>query len=156
MKKIVSIFVAMFMSMGMLIAAEPKSCGLTDADVRNYCKNFDSITKEFEAIDVDDNGKGSAEDIVKAEKILEKYGISGPNRLIKVSVISQCMIVIAYDAEAKKDTTAGALLGKLGTDPMKKYRDQLNTSDYNKVKNNSAEVLKVIEKKKQTQKSKKK
>ena len=82
LKKIV-LFTLCF-SLAFVLFAEPKSTGITDSDVKNYAKNFDSIQKELDKLGVltDDNGiQATAKQKADIDKILQKYSNGSPSRL---------------------------------------------------------------------------
>ena len=142
MKRLITLFVTLAMTFT-LFAQNAKSAGLTDSDVKNWAKNYSKIEKEIEAlgIDVNDVSASPAAARTKAEAILEKNGISGPNPLNKYVMISMCASAIIAETELDEETLS--FLQMFGQDPLADLKANINDKDYNVVKANKDLVIQV-------------
>lgn len=143
LKKVTALLIAVSCSLALF--AEPASTGLTDSDVKNFAKNYVAI---YEALDdygfsSITNFSGKVSDLASAEAILGKFGISGPNRVEKLSMIGKCLVVVAYDTEIEKDPAGALMLKKLGMDPIAEQRAQTNSKDLKVVKANYSSLEKI-------------
>jgi cytochrome c556 len=142
-KKIV-LFTLCF-SLAFVLFAEPKSTGITDSDVKNYAKNFDSIQKELDKLGVltDDNGiQATAKQKADIDKILQKYGITGANCIEKFGMISACATVLVGESEL--DAESIALMKSFGMDPMAELKKYTNSKDFEVVKANAKAVVNAV------------
>ena len=122
MKKIIVLF-SILVLVSSAFAQNPKSTGLTDSDVKSWAKNLKSIEREFDdaGISRDDVKSASKQEKAKAETILQKYGISAPNRIEKLAMINQCATLVMAEngfAGAGIDPNAMAMLKTMGVDPF--------------------------------------
>ena len=142
-KKIV-LFTLCF-SLALVLFAEPKSTGITDSDVKNYAKNYNSIQKELNKLGVltDDNGiQATAKQKADIDKILQKYGISGSNCIEKFGMISACATVLVGESEL--DAESAAMMKSFGMDPLAELKKYVNSKDYGVVKANSKAVINAV------------
>ncbi|MBR4791464.1 MAG: hypothetical protein IK024_11285 [Treponema sp.] len=142
-KKIV-LFTLCF-SFAFVLFAEPKSTGITDSDVKNYAKNFDSIQKELDKLGVltdDNNIQATAKQKADVDKILQKYGISGSNCIEKFGMISACAAVLVGESEL--DAESIALMKSFGLDPMAELKKYTNSKDFAVVQANSKAVVNAV------------
>ena len=139
MKKIFILLIAATMSFS-LFAQNTKSTGLSDSDIKMFCKNFNSIYTELEkvGINLEDTSTFMNNEVNKANatKVLNKNGISGKNAYDKVEAIAYCYAVETYDLTLENDPKAAALAKKLNMDPVKEVRTQINEADAEVVHNN--------------------
>lgn len=145
MKKILIAFFA-FAFAATAFAQNPKSTGLTDSDVKSWAKNLKSIEREFDdaGISRDDVKSASKQEKAKAETILQKYGISAPNRIEKLAMINQCATLVMAEngvAGAGIDPNAMAMLKKMNIDPFAELKANINQKDYKVVKANEKVVI---------------
>lgn len=131
MKKLVSILFSLLF-VAMAFAQEVKSTGITDQDVKNYAKNFKTITKELDKLKDDD--------FSKIDVILEKNGISGPNRFQKFDMLMKCTEVAVYDYQISSNPETAKLLQSMGMDPLAETRKLINQKDFDVV-NANVELL---------------
>ncbi|MBO7584000.1 MAG: hypothetical protein J6T20_09435 [Treponema sp.] len=132
-------------SLALAMFAEPKSTGITDSDVKNYAKNFDSIQKELDKLGVltDDNGiQATAKQKADIDKILQKYGITGANCIEKFGMISACATVLVGESEL--DAESIALMKSFGMDPMAELKKYTNSKDFEVVKANAKAVVNAV------------
>lgn len=130
MKKIISLLLILF-AMNMLFA-EPASVGLTDSDVSNFARNFNSIQKEL-------NSASSDEDIIA---ILNKNGISGKNNVEKYQTIILGTTIVNVEANMDSDTIA--MYKKLGVDPLQSYTSQINSNDLSVIRKYSKQLVSSV------------
>lgn len=135
MKKLISILFAMLFT-SVIFAQNVKSAGVTDSDVKNYAKNFNAISKAIEK--VKDN------EATAIDSILEKNGISGPNRFEKFTMITNCAMVAVYDYSMESDPESAELLKKMGMDPVADIRKLINQKDYDVVYPNAKLLEKAL------------
>ena len=148
MKKILIAFLA-FAFAATAFAQNPKSTGLTDSDVKSWAKNLKSIEREFDdaGISRDDVKSASKQEKAKAETILQKYGISAPNRIEKLAMINQCATLVMAEngvAGAGIDPNAMAMLKTMGVDPFAELKANINQKDYKVVQANSKAVINAM------------
>lgn len=144
MKKSFSLLISLLMVLS-LYAQNAKSVGLSDSDVKNWAKNCVSIQKEFEklGIDADDTFSAAMNEKEKAEKILQKYGISNPNSIDKYAIILQSAAVLKTESEL--DEQSKAMMKLMKVDPLGELKKNINSKDYNVVASNSKAVLKAVD-----------
>lgn len=145
MKKLLTFLVVIAMTISAF--AQAKSTGLSDNDVKMFCKNFSSIYTELEKIGInleDTNTFINNEVNTKsANKVLNKNGISGKNAYNKVEAIAYGYAVETYDLTLKKDPKTALLMKKLNVDPVAEIRPLINEADAQVVHNNYDELDKV-------------
>lgn len=143
MKKITALFISLFITVSLFAQGVP-STGLTDKDVKNFIKNYPTFVKETEKFDVDESDLAVLSEYGEVELLLEKIGISGPNRAEKLSMIGYCIAVCAVDQEMDAETLA--MMKSLGLeDPAASIRSFVNEKDYEVVKKNYSALAKVLE-----------
>lgn len=143
MKKFVALIVSLFLTVSMFAQGVP-STGLTDKDVKNFIKNYPTFVKETEKFDVDESDLAALAAYGEVELLLEKIGISGPNRIEKLSMLGYCVAVCAIDQ--KMDAETLAMMKALGLeDPAASIRSLINDKDYEVVKKNYAALAKALE-----------
>ena len=112
---------------GDVTAGKAASSNLTSSDVEAFIANYDEIftvmNSETENLAYDD-----------VEAILDQYGISGPDRALKVSMIAKCEAVLMYEAELQSDPQSAAALKMMGMDPIADIRAETNAVDMEVVK----------------------
>ena len=146
MKKLLILFTLIAM-VSSAFAQNPKSTGLTDNDVKSWAKNLKSIERDFDdaGISRDDVKSASKQEKAKAESILQKYGISAPNRIEKLAMINQCATLVMAEnggvAAANIDPKAMAMLKAMGVDPFAELKANINQKDYKVVKANEKVVI---------------
>ena len=148
MKKIIVLF-SILVLVSSAFAQNPKSTGLTDSDVKSWAKNLKSIEREFDdaGISRDDVKSASKQEKAKAETILQKYGISAPNRVEKLAMINQCATLVMAEngfAGAGIDPNAMAMLKTMGVDPFAELKANINQKDYKVVQANSKAVINAM------------
>ena len=148
MKKIIVLF-SILVLVSSAFAQNPKSTGLTDSDVKSWAKNLKSIEREFDdaGISRDDVKSASKQEKAKAETILQKYGISAPNRIEKLAMINQCATLVMAEngfAGAGIDPNAMAMLKTMGVDPFAELKANINPKDYKVVQANSKAVINAM------------
>lgn len=156
LKKLILALVIVFAAA--VVFAEPASTGLTDSDVKNFAKNYETIyyaLQEYGYSDPLSYGE-NASDTASVEKILEKNGISGPNRVNKLSMIGKCIGIAGAEAELAKDPESAAILKAMGMDPMADLKKDVNSKDLNVVTANYPALEKVIAKSEELEKKAKK
>lgn len=146
MKKVLMLVVAAMASFA-LFAQNAKSTGLTDKDVKNFVKNYTAISTGLEKIGGYENKEtGTIKEFAEAEILLEKNGITGPNRCEKVGMIGKSIaLCIAEQEMGGIDDASLAMMKKLGMDPLARIRNTVNEADYKIVKNHYKEIAKVID-----------
>jgi predicted enzyme related to lactoylglutathione lyase len=107
-------------------AGNAKSTNLTRSDVRNFIDNYDAIFA------IMNEESSMSYDEYEAE--LDRYGISGPNRAMKVAMIVRCQSVLMFDAEVQADPETAQILKSMGMDPMAEMRAETNADDLATVK----------------------
>ncbi len=148
MKKILAIGATLLMVLG-VFAQSAKSTGLTDNDVKNFAKNYAAIEKGLDKIGAleDSSDIGSIKELAEAEALLEKNGISGPNRCKKVGMIGVCVALAVGEEEmGGMDAESLALLKQYGMeDPFAQLRAMSNEDDYKVVKRNFNALKKAMD-----------
>lgn len=127
------------------IHGEAECTGLTDADMKAIIKNYGDIMTALDDYGADyteDDYDTVDEDI---ENLLDKYGISGPDRYNKLIMAHYCEMILDYDAEMKKDFTTAMTMKAMGIDPIAEYRKMVNDDDYKVVKANFKAFKKAID-----------
>ena len=145
MKKLLTFLVVITMTLSAF--AQAKSTGLSDSDVKMFCKNFSSIYTELEkiGINLEDTSTFINNDAntKSANKVLNKNGISGKNAYNKVEAIAYGYAVETYDLTLQKDPKTALLMKKLNVDPVAEIRPLINEKDAEVVHNNYDELDKV-------------
>lgn len=145
MKKLISVLFASLFCACMIFAQSKTtpSVSLTDSDVKNFAKNYSKIEKYLDEIGDSDT------EVLKTEAFLETMGISGPNRIHKVFVITIAMTPAVAEYEMQKDPEAAALLKSMGLDPLAQVKAQIdetvNEKDYSVVMANSKLLQKIVD-----------
>lgn len=144
MKKLLFAFTA-FAVASTAFAQNAKSTGITDGDVKNWAKNLKQIDREFSDADIsrDDIAGASKQDKAKAEAILQKHGITAPNRVNKLAMINQCATLVMAEsgAVAGMDANTMAMLKQMGVDPFAELKQNTNQKDCKIVKANEKAVV---------------
>lgn len=143
MKNCIRLFFLLFFVAG-LYAQNAGSTGLTDSDVKNWAKNYESIQKEFKKIgvDADDAASISAKKKSQVDAILQKNGISGSNCIEKLAMIQQCATLLM--AEEELDEQSRTLMKSMGIDPLAQLKANVSAKDYVIVAANSKAVLETM------------
>ena len=148
MKKLCIILIAFAICFA-VFAQNAKSTGLTDSDVKAFCKNYGEIQTELRktGIELDDTSTAISASTAspKINQILNKNGISGNNPLEKIEAIVYSFAIEKYEAEIASDPQSAALLKKMGLDPMKELKSRVADSDRTVVRNNLAAVSKAFD-----------
>ncbi|MBQ0167904.1 MAG: hypothetical protein KBT02_12425 [Treponema sp.] len=131
MKKCIA-FICVLLTMSFLIA-EPASTNLTDSDVQNFAKNYARIVDNLE--------DASSESDV--DSILQKYGISGPDRVQKYSALTLGMIAVS--AESQMDPQTVSLFKSMGVNPVAAYTARINSADYAVMEKYSSQLVAAFE-----------
>ena len=126
--------------------AEPKTTGITDSDVKNFIKNSNAISKEFEEAGIKADKKMSSKQKKAAEVILQKYGIEAP-AVEKYKMINNCLAAIV--AEMQWESQPGsdeekAIMEKAGLTPFALLKLSTNSKDYEVVKANALGVIEAM------------
>ncbi len=117
--------------------------GITDDDIKNFCKNHEAILVEMENYDLldydaDSNLLMTDDSQVKndVENMLDKYGLSGPSRMKKIEVISlgyaYALALQEYEADPQ---TADALM-QMGMVPDTMFQIKVHPDDLAVIKRN--------------------
>ncbi|MBQ0050775.1 MAG: hypothetical protein KBT11_01780 [Treponema sp.] len=145
MKKIILLVLTVFMTAA-LYAQNAKSTGLTDKDVQNFAKHFNSISADMEKAfgdGAENQGYISKKaDYLKAEKILAKYGFTGTDAVEKYAMLGRCVGVLTVEKSGAMEMYKA--MGMAGMDPMAAQRPYINQKDYEVVERNWAAVAKAI------------
>lgn len=148
MKKIFCLCLVLSIVMN-AFAENAKSAGLIDSDVSSFCKNFSKIKSELDKLGVDVSETESlvvgADVKSKAEKILNKYGISGSNSIEKLYAICYGYAVEYYDATLANNPQAAQMIKSMGKYPMAEFRKLVADSDRAVVKKYLTELTKVFD-----------
>ena len=148
MKKLTLIFAAIFICT-CLFAQNAKSVGLTDSDVKSFCKNYSNIYTELQKVGVvvtdTESLALSASQQVTVNKVLNKYGVTGSNAYDKVVAIAYGYAVGKYDETLSADPQTAALMKSFGMDPMAEIRAKVADNDQKIVNNNMAALTKVFD-----------
>jgi len=143
MKNCIRLFFLFVFAVG-LYAQNAGSTGLTDSDVKNWARNYESIQKEFKKIglDADDAASISAKKKPQVDAILQKNGISGSNCIEKLAMIQQCAALLM--AEEELDEQSKAMMKSMGIDPLAQLKTNVSAKDYVIVAANSKAVLERV------------
>lgn len=147
MKKLFVVLAVFTLALNCFAQSGP-STGLTDKDVKSFCKNFDKIQADLDklGIDITDSesllNAGTSNE--KANKVLKKYGISGKNPYDKVKAIGCGYAIEMYDSTVSKNPKAMTIIQKLGIDPMAEMKQQVSADDCQVVKNNMDDLSKAF------------
>lgn len=120
MKKLISILFTLFLTT--MIFAQAASAGITDKDVKNYAKNYKKIVKLLES--ANDNS-----DVAKINAEFEKLGISGPNSLYKVTVITSCATAALQQYTIETNPALASMYATMGINVTDLAADK-NPDDY--------------------------
>ena len=142
MKKLLSLLFVSLLAFAAM--AQAKSTGLTDDDVTSFCKNYKQIDKELSKLSINANETESlnvdAATIQKAEKILNKYGISGKQPFDKFKAIVYGYAIEYYDYTISKDPEAAKAVKAMGIDPTATIKPFSNEEDRKIVKKHLKEL----------------
>ena len=129
----------------MLFAQNAKSAGVTDSDVKNWAKNLPSIIKEFDKIGIDpaDSYLEAIAEKEKVENVLQKNGISGPDRIAKFETIVRSAAILKIEAELDEDSKE--MMKLMNMDPTAELKKNINQKDYDVVAANSKAVIKAMD-----------
>ncbi|MBQ4497792.1 MAG: hypothetical protein II973_09855 [Spirochaetaceae bacterium] len=129
----------------MLFAQNAKSAGVTDSDVKNWAKNLPSIIKEFDKIGIDpaDSYLEAIDEKEKVENVLQKNGISGPDRIAKFETIVRSAAILKIEAELDEDSKE--MMKLMNMDPTAELKKNINQKDYDVVAANSKAVIKAMD-----------
>ena len=145
MKKLKALLAVLAISL--CVFAQAKSTGLSDSDIKMFCRNFTSIYTELEkiGINLEDTNTFMNNEVNKANatKVLNKNGISGKNAYDKIEAIAFCYAVETYDLTIENDPKTAALMKNLKIDPVAEVRTQINEKDAEIVHNNYEKLDKV-------------
>ena len=126
-------------------AQNAKSAGITDGDVKNWAKNLKAIERDLDeaSLSRDDVASASKQEQAKADAILQKHGISAPNRVNKLVMINQCAVLVMAEsgAIAGMDANTMAMLKQMGVDPFAEMRASTNQKDCKVVKANEKAIV---------------
>lgn len=130
--------------------AEAESAKITDKDVKNFAKNYSKIEKALDKYGTDMDDYASIEMIDAAviadvEKILDKYGISGPNRIEKLYAICICYAVETYEKMLKEDPETAAMIASMGENPIAEFKANANSKDREVVRRNLKQLDKALQ-----------
>ncbi|MDD6485626.1 MAG: hypothetical protein PUF61_01595 [Spirochaetales bacterium] len=128
-----------------LFAQNAKSVGVTDSDVKNWAKNLPSIIKEFDKIGIDpaDSYLEAIDEKEKVENVLQKNGISGPDRIAKFETIVRSAAILKIEAELDEDSKE--MMKLMNMDPTAELKKNINQKDYDVVAANSKAVIKAMD-----------
>lgn len=129
----------------MLFAQNAKSVGVTDSDVKSWAKNLPSIIKEFDKIGIDpaDSYLEAIDEKEKVENVLQKNGISGPDRIAKFETIVRSAAILKIEAELDEDSKE--MMKLMNMDPTAELKKNINQKDYDVVAANSKAVIKAMD-----------
>ena len=148
MKKLFVILLVFVISFS-AFAQSAASTGLTDSDVKSFCKNFSTIKAELDKLGVDvqdTDSLASAESAkAKAISILNKNGISGNNAFEKVAAIGYGYAIESYESSLAADPQAAKMIQSMGIDPIADVRAKIAPNDLKVVKNHLPELQKAFE-----------
>ena len=130
-------------------AQSAPSAGLTDSDVKSFCKNYGSIKAELEKLGIDVQDTDSVADAKSAEakvnSILNKNGISGSNPVAKLKAIAFGYAVEKFEATMAEDPQASKMLQSMGIDPIADVRKEVAPADCKVVKKHLNELQKAFD-----------
>ena len=128
-----------------LFAQNAKSTGVTDSDVKNWAKNLPTIVKEFDKIGADpaDSYLEAINEKEEVENVLQKNGISGPDRIAKFETIVRSAAILKIEAELDEDSKE--MMKLMNMDPTAELKKNINQKDYDVVAANSKAVLKAMD-----------
>lgn len=134
MLKKLSVILCMLFISGMIFAQTAEgfaeeAIGITDSDCKNFAKNYSKIEKEIENLSDSDS-------LADLDRIIGKYGISGPNEYFKLLGIMNCATLIGYEKQLKADPLSAAIIKKTTGDPTVTVKSTVGKSDYEAVLKN--------------------
>lgn len=127
MKKLFFLCIVIFVAS--FAFAEPACINLTDSDVANFAKNYSAIM----------NAMYSSPSSDMADRILEKNGISGPNRNKKFDILGYG--VSAVVTESQIDEQTAKRMKAMGVDPFAQLTKGINSQDYAVIKKHAKEIV---------------
>lgn len=139
MKKFIAILLTALLATSVFAQKKVDCVNVSDTDCQMYAKNYAKIFKEIPIYkeNYKPSKNGAKEDVV-----LEKYGITGPNRVGKVTVINQVLGTIAAAEEMEKSPDA-KMMKAMGIDPLAQMKQMLNEKDFEVVQRNY-KILKPV------------
>lgn len=147
MKRVIVVCLILLLFSGVAITQEAVTSGLTDADVKAFIKNYNSIQSELNSIGLDFEDLGysqSTSSNTVIETFLGKYGLSGPNRVNKLNAISLCYGYLLAEQELNKDPMTAAMMKQNGIDPLASMRGMVNKKDCDVVSKNLSGLATVF------------
>ena len=130
-------------------AQSTASTGLTDSDVKSFCKNFSTIKAELDKLGVDvqdtDSLAGAESAKAKALSILNKNGVSGNNAFEKVKAIGFGYAIESFEASLAADPQAAKMIQSMGVDPIADVRSKVAPADCKVVKKHLNELQKAFD-----------
>lgn len=140
MKKLIAVVLTALLATSVFAQKKMASTGITDTDCKMYAQNCSKIFTEIPLYK--ENYKASKNG-VKEEAVLEKYGITGPSRIAKVTVINQCLGIIAAAEEMEK-TPDGKMMKSMGIDPLEQMKKSVDEKDFAVVQKNYKTLKPVL------------
>lgn len=113
--------------------SEAASTKLTDSDVKNFCKNFETIEASLVKYQLNMGNFGanlSKKQKTEVEAILNKNGISGPNAIGKVSMIGKCYMLHSMESVFLLNPGMAAYMKMTGIDFFSESEKEINSVDY--------------------------
>lgn len=141
----------LFIAAAVLFAQNAPSTGLSDKDVKNFAKNYRKIERMLDKYDVedfdDDDFLTSIRDYDAVEAALEKYGVSGPNAVEKVSMIGTCMSYISLEKRFERISRNAQMSRDFEkfSNVFSGLKTYVNEDDCAVVRNNFATLSKVVD-----------
>ncbi len=137
-KILISVMALIFVSHALF--AETASSGLTDSDVKNFIKNFDSIEQIVGDVDLYDLDSVSSTEKNRINKELNKLGITG-NGLLKVnSILKSSSYILMFQALTSDPSMSayGALIAE-----QLKEQYGINSKDLKVVEKNFDQIAQI-------------
>lgn len=141
-----TIFAALLLLSGQHLSAKerkssqiPPSAHITERDVIAFAENFPAISEELhsynyidENMSLDDIARVIGED--EMERVLQKYGISAPERVKKINMMTLCYAKLKVEKELSD--APFFLRSSLRKRLQKEFSGNINPDDEQVVKNN--------------------
>lgn len=140
----------LFFVCGIVFAQGAKSTGLTDGDIKSFCKNYEKILSDLEEYDsyIQANEIGSiviADSVKpKVSAILNKHGISGKNSAEKFQAIICGYAFVTYEDAISANPQTAVVLKAMGIDPISMLRPLVSDSDCAVIKKHADELSEVL------------
>ena len=149
MKKVLVVCLIFFIAAG-TFAQNATSTGLTDKDVKSFCKNIDKISSEMGKLGINlfdtDNISNAENEKEKANIILNKYGISGNNAFDKILTIAFGYGLESYYVSLENDPESVKDMKDIGFDPSAFFQSLISDSDFQVVKRHFPELKELFDK----------